>query len=187
MMAKKAVVMLVCAATADAFLGISPSRNGAAPLRWAGRTGRSSSCRGVSPLRMSGQATAAKITPAHIEKVSLDIKARHTPAIADEIRALFMPLTREQKPVDVKLDSTWPADFPGGALLRIGPNPRPGSNCPGFLDADGMLTAIVFPPPDERADKCYFSTAWLRTAGYEMEEAEGKDLFLGTLGAAPRG
>jgi len=39
------------------------------------------------------------------------------------------------------------------------------SSCRGFLDGDGMLVSIVLRPPEERADYCTFSSAWVRTAG----------------------
>jgi len=67
-----------------------------------------------------------QITPARISDIANDLKSRHTPAIAKEIDALFAPLMRELPPTQVKLGASFPSDLPGGALLRIGPNPRAG-------------------------------------------------------------
>lgn len=127
------------------------------------------------------------MTAERIAEVCKEIKDKHTPERAKEIDALFKPLESERAPVKVQLDDRLPDDLPGGALLRIGPNPRPGSSCRGFLDADGMLLSIVLRPPEEKADYCYFSSAWVRTAGFLKEEAAGEDLFQGTIGQAPRG
>jgi carotenoid cleavage dioxygenase-like enzyme len=134
-----------------------------------------------------GSTVPATITAARIEAAVRETRGRHTAESARQIYALFDPFTREQVPVKVALRGALPPDLPGGAYLRIGPNPRPGRKEPGFLDADGMLLSIVIRPPEERADHCLFSSAWVRTAGFQKEEAAGGDLFQGTLGAAPRG
>ena len=179
-------VLLVLSMTAEAFL-VTPQLV---------RGGRPSSVRRIGGnLCMSSPASdvtrasarADTVSAARIAEVCKEIKAKHTPARAKEIDALFEPLKHECAPVKVKLNGGLPSDLPGGALLRIGPNPRPGSSCRGFLDADGMLLSIVLRPPQEKADYCYFSSAWVRTAGYEKEEAAGEDLFQGTIGQAPRG
>jgi carotenoid cleavage dioxygenase-like enzyme len=128
-----------------------------------------------------------QVLKSQIDAVTAALRKNHTPVSAAQVNALFTPLPREQEPVKVPLSAALPADLPGGALLRIGPNPRPGSSCRGFLDGDGMLMSIVIRPPEERADHCIYSTAWVRTAGYNKEEAAGADIFQGTIGQAPRG
>jgi hypothetical protein len=163
-----------CAMTADAFMAFSCWQHGQTSFPAKAMYGIKSTRFSMTTVSGSQQV----VTPAQIAEATSKIKARHTPAIAKDIDALFTRMSREQAPVKVKLNRPLPSDLPGGALLRIGPNPRPGSDCRGFLDGDGMLLSIVIRPPEERADYCTLSTAWIRTRGYEKEEAAGgKVLF----------
>ena len=167
--------------TADAFMAFSCWQHGQTSFPAKAMYGMKSTRFSMTTVSGSQQV----VTPAQIAEATSKIKARHTPAIAKDIDALFTRMSREQAPVKVKLNRPLPSDLPGGALLRIGPNPRPGSDCRGFLDGDGMLLSIVIRPPEERADYCTLSTAWIRTRGYEKEEAAGgkvKKLYLNIFG-----
>lgn len=76
-----------------------------------------------------------------------------------------------------------PNDFPPGCLLRLGPNGGPTSD--GFLDGDGMVQCITFPPND--SDKKHmFSSTYIETEGRKLE-AQNKKRFEGSLGGAPQG
>lgn len=85
-----------------------------------------------------------------------------------------------------------PWDLPAGALLRLGPNPQPGHACPSFLDGDGMVHAITWPPQSSDAKSGSsgsptYSRAYVRTRGFAAEAAAGgQQRFAGTL-VAPRG
>ena len=175
-----AIALMACAVVhAEAFLAMPFPRSSPARPRSA-----RSLC--MSSNTQAG-VTSAPITSAQIRAVDAAIRRNHTAASAAQVNALFKRLERECPPLRVPLASPLPADLPGGALLRIGPNPRPGSECRGFLDGDGMLMSIILRPPEERADFCTYSTAWVRTAGFEKEQAAGGDIFQGTIGQAPRG
>ena len=83
-----------------------------------------------------------------------------------------------------------PDDLPRGALLRNGPNTRPGVTLPqdvqrgGWLDGDALVHCIVLPEGDGAAPR--YSRAHLLTAGFAKEEAAGRPLFDGSL-VAPYG
>jgi len=109
----------------------------------------------------------------------------------DAIEALFQTCPDEVPSTPIKLaPSSLPSDLPGGALLRIGPNPRPeavGAGVKAFFDGDGMIHAVTIPPPESRDDdRLYYSRAWVRAKGFSKEEEKGECLFEGTL-VAPRG
>ena len=163
-----AALLFGCAVTADAFMAFSSWQHGQIYFPAKAMSGIKS-----TRFSMTTVSGSQVVNQAQIAEATRKIKARHTPAIAKDIDALFTRMSREQAPVQVKLNRPLPSDLPGGALLRIGPNPRPGSDCRGFLDGDGMLLSIVIRPPEERADYCTLSTAWIRTRGYEKEEAAG--------------
>lgn len=88
----------------------------------------------------------------------------------------------------VNIASPLPPDFPPGCLLRMGPNGA--SVDEAFLDGDGMIHSISFPPASTTSSSTtrspQYSCFYVNTAGRQLEAATGKR-FLGTLGAAPEG
>ena len=105
----------------------------------------------------------------------------------DVMNALFEPSATEQVvPISIDGAVSLPPDLPPGALLRLGPNPQPGHECPSFLDGDGMVHAITV-PPQQGSHRPMYSRTYVRARGFAAEEAAGgKQLFSGTL-VAPRG
>lgn len=77
-----------------------------------------------------------------------------------------------------------PTNFPPGCLLRLGPNGAPQNE--GFFDGDGMVQCITFPPSTDREHVGMFSCSYVDTRGRQLE-GERQKVFLGTLGAVPRG
>jgi carotenoid cleavage dioxygenase-like enzyme len=83
-----------------------------------------------------------------------------------------------------------PSDFPPGSLLRLGPNGGPPED--GFLDGDGMVHCITFPPHREdaiggsRIPNHMYSSTYITTQGRKLEK-EWNQQFKGSLGSAPRG
>jgi carotenoid cleavage dioxygenase-like enzyme len=91
-----------------------------------------------------------------------------------------------------------PSNFPPGCLLRLGPNGA--SSQDGFMDGDGFVNCITFPPSLIQAlnasrintKDCTdtggtFSSTYIDTRGRKLEVANPGKLFLGTLGAVPYG
>eukprot|EP00960_Hanusia_phi_P055049 762852-Hanusia_phi.AAC.7 len=103
------------------------------------------------------------------------------------LNALFVRSPDELASIKVPLPSALPADLPAGALLRVGPNARPGDPIPGFFDGDGMVNAVVIPPGDQGkgSDHVFFGRKWVRTRAFKIEE-EKQILFEGIM-CAPRG
>ena len=96
--------------------------------------------------------------------------------------ALFVSVSERKEPVAIHDISNRPKDFPAGALLRLGPNGA--SKIDGFLDGDGLLHCVTFPPnPDAPLT---YSSAYIETVGRKLEEKKGAK-FAGSLGAAPYG
>lgn len=82
-----------------------------------------------------------------------------------------------------------PADFPPGCLMRIGPNG--GSPEDGFLDGDGMIQCVTFPPQQDGSfehSTSMFSSTYVETQGRRREANKGETKkYRGSLGEAPRG
>uniref|UniRef100_A0A7S1B8L9 Carotenoid oxygenase n=1 Tax=Corethron hystrix TaxID=216773 RepID=A0A7S1B8L9_9STRA len=81
-----------------------------------------------------------------------------------------------------------PDDLPPGCLMRTGPNG--GSENDGFLDGDGMVHCITFPPKEIRSNErgVAHSSTYVETQGRLTEKrARNGSRYAGTLGAAPRG
>ena len=100
---------------------------------------------------------------------------------------LFRPANSEIKSAQASIIAgKLPADLPRGAVLKNGPNPQPeyATEQGGWLDGDGMIHCVCL-PPDEVGEPKY-SRSWVRTSGFEKEQAAGKRLFDGSL-VAPRG
>ena len=142
----------------------------------------------TSSGRRKHQAQIFAVTKKDLEEAEHALFSRHNLDSAAVMNALLAPCISEQSPVPIFGVETLPADLPGGALLRIGPNPKPGDPCPAFLDGDGMVNAIVIPPPERRGagEAAWYGRAWVRAAGFSMEEARNRTLFDGVM-CAPRG
>ena len=129
-----------------------------------------------------------KISPQELEEAESVLLANHNAETAAIANALFVRSEGEQEPVRFSGALDLPPDLPGGALMRIGPNPRPNDPCPGFLDGDGMIHSIVIPPFEQRESNqdLWYSRAWVRAAGFAKEEKAGQILFVGMM-CAPQG
>lgn len=100
--------------------------------------------------------------------------------------ALFINVPERPAPVPLSVSATeaLPSLFPPGCLLRLGPNGAPANE--GFMDGDGFVYCITFPPKDFAASGT-FSSTYVDTRGRRLEKASPGKRFLGTLGSAPRG
>ena len=88
---------------------------------------------------------------------------------------LFRPANSEIKSAQASIIAgKLPADLPRGAVLKNGPNPQPeyATEQGGWLDGDGMIHCVCL-PPDEVGEPKY-SRSWVRTSGFEKEQAAGK-------------
>ena len=154
---------------------------------------------GARPLSLRMSATqsvradgATFVSQEELDRAERRLRSDYTAEDAEIMNSLFVRSANEQAPVPISGSESLPADLPGGALLRIGPNPRPDDPCSAFLDGDGMLHAIIIPPPEERArgSPLLYSRTWVRAAGFAKEEAQdgarGRTLFEGMM-SAPRG
>ena len=101
---------------------------------------------------------------------------------------------------DFPLSATLPIDFPAGAFLRMGPNGAAPDE--GFLDGDGFLNCVIFPPRQAKGDvqdsAVSFTATYVDTLGRQTERRAAKangnnnnnknrPRYRGTLGGAPRG
>lgn len=125
-----------------------------------------------------------------IKAASAMVRERYSGSLdTKRMDCLLERVSGEQGPVPLKSATKLPADFPPGAVLRVGPNPKFESNRAGWLDGDGMVHCVVLEPADQKApdDKHdgWYSHAWVRTAAFEKEEKEG-EIFWGTISSAPR-
>jgi len=113
------------------------------------------------------------------------------------MNAIFKPSVNENITPQTCPSTSFPSDFPAGALLRIGPNSNslPEGELESYLDGDGMLHAIVIPPPSKSSSErvCTYSNRYINTLGrqQQLELQKKKNLptlpqFKGTLVAAPR-
>ena len=106
------------------------------------------------------------------------------------MNALFVNVDERPEPMAcaIAIDSPTsqlPLDLPPGCLLRIGPNGA--STNDGFLDGDGLVHAVTFPPPGQK-DTVMYSATYVDTQGRKRERAAANGrTFAGTLGAAPEG
>lgn len=107
----------------------------------------------------------------------------------DVFNALFVNVPERATPVLLpkaasapNYDGFLPTNFPPGCLLRLGPNGATATE--GFMDGDGFLNCITFPPNGERGT---FSSTYVSTRGRKLEQANPGKRFLGTLGSVPRG
>ena len=99
----------------------------------------------------------------------------------DVFNALFVPADECLQPVPLLNAPPRPSDVAPGCLLRMGPNGASASDA--FLDGDGMIHSITFPPNGQTPQ---YSCRYVDTAGRQLEAATNKQ-FYGTLGAAPQG
>ena len=122
-------------------------------------------------------------------------KANHNNFV---FNALFEPVEERPEPAPCSIPgdiealygsrckSELPTDFPNGALMRIGPNSFELGE--GFLDGDGMIHCITFPPAGQIP---MYSATYVQTEGRETEEKLATDTskpkYRGTLGGAPNG
>lgn len=114
------------------------------------------------------------------EESEREARARHDNEI---FNALFVSVPERPEPVPYKAKAKLPSDFPPGCLLRLGPNGALESE--GFLDGDGMIHCMTFPPNGEGGT---YSATYVDTKGRKIEKESGSDKkYLGSLGAAPEG
>ncbi len=119
-------------------------------------------------------------------KVNREIPARIDPGQNPFLTGIFAPVVREVTADDLEVIGDIPRDL-DGIYLRNGPNPafQPRGRYHWF-DGDGMVHAVEF--HDGRA---VYRNRWLRTAGFEAEQAAGRALWPGLMGrpdsSAPRG
>ncbi len=142
-------------------------------------------------LRMSATQSvriANLVTQEQLDMAERRLFSSYNAQDAAIMQSLFVRSANEQAPIPISGSESLPADLPGGALLRVGPNPRPNDPCSSFLDGDGMVHAIIIPPPEERAkgSPLLYSRTWVRAAGFAKEEAQNQSLFEGMM-CAPRG
>jgi carotenoid cleavage dioxygenase-like enzyme len=84
-----------------------------------------------------------------------------------------------------------PADFPPGCWLRLGPNSFQWTE--GFLDGDGMVHCVTFPPTSKATNsdldgQSQYTSTYVETIGRTLEEKSGSNKkYKGSLGSAPRG
>lgn len=142
------------------------------------------------PFLSSTVASAPRAPPSNKEKKAnhkllqeeseREARARHD---NDVFNALFVSVPERPEPVSYKAHGELPADFPPGSLLRLGPNGAREQE--GFLDGDGMIHMVTFPPDGEGGTYC---TTYVDTQGRKTEKESGTDKkYLGSLGAAPEG
>ena len=99
---------------------------------------------------------------------------------------LFCGVRERPNPIPLgDADHALPLDFPPGALLRLGPNMEGDTSAEGFLDGDGMVTCVTFPPPSSPSSSSTASWTYVDTRGRQLERERGK-VFRGTLGAVPQ-
>lgn len=124
-------------------------------------------------------------------------KIRSLQAESDEIlrskhdneafNALFLNVPEYPDPVPLPLGTSekpLPSNFPPGCLLRLGPNGAEPTD--GFMDGDGFINCITFPPPKDTNFRPSFSSTYVDNLGRKLERANPGKRFLGTLGCLPR-
>jgi len=133
------------------------------------------------PPKAPSSTKAKKIEDKRLQEESeREARARHDNGI---FNALFVSVPERPDPVPYKAHGKLPSDFPPGALLRLGPNGALESE--GFLDGDGMIHCVTFPPNSEEGA---YSATYVDTKGRKIEKESGSDKkYLGSLGAAPEG
>ncbi len=93
------------------------------------------------------------------------------------LHGLFAPTTVETSPTALRVEGELPRDL-RGAYFRNGTNPRLApKNRYHWFDGDGMVSGITF--GDGRAT---FANRWIRTRGFEMEQAKGESIWPGVMG-----
>ena len=144
-----------------------------------------------SPLPFSATLTSAKPslpkeTPTKEEAKAIQLeqerKARDNHN-NEAFNSLFVPVPERPDPAPCTVSKgELPPDFPPGCLMRIGPNGATAEE--GFLDGDGMIHCVTFPPtPDSTS---MYSSTYVDTRGRQREAARAAK-YKGSLGAAPRG
>ena len=114
------------------------------------------------------------------EESERQARARHD---NDIFNALFVSVPERPDPVPYEAHKSLPADFPPGCLLRLGPNGAGREE--GFLDGDGMIHCVTFPPTGQEGT---YSATYVDTKGRMLEKQSGSDKkYMGSLGAAPKG
>ena len=143
-----------------------------------------STLRPIATRAVVGPPVVANPAATHLRDADSAIRDAHDAESCRKMEALFRPVATERRPCACG-GTSLPADLQRGALLRNGPNARPGWASGGWLDGDAMVHAVCL-PPDEVGSRPMYSRAWLRTSGFAKEEAAGERLFDGSL-VAPFG
>ena len=95
---------------------------------------------------------------------------------------LFQSVEEQPDPIPLTTKPL-PPDFPPGCLLRLGPNGTPAHDA--FMDGDGMIHCVTFPPPSQGVP--HYSSAYVETRGRTLEQiSQNNRRFGGTLGSVPR-
>jgi carotenoid cleavage dioxygenase-like enzyme len=101
--------------------------------------------------------------------------------------ALFLNVPEYSDPAPLSLGTSekrLPPNFPPGCLLRMGPNGAEPTD--GFMDGDGFVNCITFPPLNDAKYRPSFSSTYIDNRGRKLERAHRGKRFLGTLGCLPR-
>lgn len=106
----------------------------------------------------------------------------------DAFNRLFVAVPERPEPIPILETQPLPADFPPGCLLRLGPNGAPEKEA--FMDGDGMVHCVTFPPQDS-VGVPHYSATYVQTRGRSLEAAAKDDdgpspRFKGTLNSIPR-
>jgi carotenoid cleavage dioxygenase-like enzyme len=105
----------------------------------------------------------------------------------EAFNALFLNVPEFPDPVPLPLGTSekpLPSNFPPGCLLRMGPNGAEPTD--GFMDGDGFVNCITFPPPGDTNYRPSFSSTYIDNRGRKLERSNPGKRFLGTLGCLPR-
>ena len=90
----------------------------------------------------------------------------------------FAPIREEVTTLCKDMSGLLPKDLKGH-FLRVGPNPQYDPLSPGkyhWFDGDGMIHHLHFD-----GSKVNYANRWVRTKGFELEQAEGKSIWKGFL------
>lgn len=93
------------------------------------------------------------------------------------LHGLYAPVTEETPPVELEVEGELPADLEG-AYFRNGPNSRfAPKNRYHWFDGDGMVHGLWI-----EGGRARYASRWVRTRGFEAEEAAGEAIWGGVLG-----
>ena len=141
----------------------------------------------LTPALLTPSISPTRATGATLRATEARLRGLHGEAENAIMNELFRPACSEVQSATASIIAgALPADFPRGAVLKNGPNPRPeyATEQGGWLDGDGMIHCVCLPPDEAGAPR--YSRSWVRTSGFEKERAAGRRLFDGSL-VAPRG